>query len=1002
MSLVDTREIATAKIVMLGGTGGSNVEGNPTGSAAEYLSKLQIDDTIFETAGVIPFDVTLINNSDIHISAVNAGQLDGKTILINTTTHTGTTPAGWFLKINQSTSYEMITPEGRSFKDAMSDNMAMIVRLDASQAEATVLGVLGADSSDVVSGLGIGKKTSVSNNVIITDIDLHRAPMAGDRLLIWFDASVQNPTGLTTYNNGTAVTSNLENVSPLNYNAGWNIVQFMNDGLLYNNVWVRKQNVPLPISTLSGLSDTAIASPSDGQLLTFDNDSQKWKNKTYVEANTGFPVTELKKLKVGNIVYDTDGMKNYFVSNVANNNITVSVLNSNQFVQEVIAINTGNHTGSSSAWNLVISDGLNPVSVALKNADGSPFADDIHENELLFVYVDTAGNIARVLGTAGASNEVYSAFNLLSKSEVAESVPYLYRRSGGVVRDVALEHLKKVVGASVAWNQLVQNGNFADGTTGWGATNGTISASNNVLTFTLTSGTDGYVSRSDVFNYRENHVIMCCATVKPPRNMDCGFYAGGVVDIKTVVPANTKRTVYGIVKASSNIQYPVMYVYMGRGGNNPLSVGDVVTIENVNAIDLTAMFGTAIADYIYSLEQATSGSGIAKLKEWGFFTKDYYAYNTGALQSVKTSGKKVVGKNLIPMSVAEIKAVNTAGTWSDNSYTLYGVTFQIITDGDTVIGFKTSGTATGYTYLYMPFQTLLHGNYVVSGCPSGGSNNSYNVRLGKTVNDTIVGTDIGTGLSFVADGDIYRVRMAINNGTVAPSGIWKLQLEIGTTATAFEPYTEKTYSLSDVELRGLFKLDSNNNLYADGDEYTPDGNIKRKYGVYTFTGEEVFEANGSNCYNVVINIPRKQDPSYWANAANMICEGLVTASQRDIYNGAITNAIGFTDSTSNTRITISNDVYNDRATKLVGKTMIYELATATTETTTPYNETMLVDGDGTEEFLDSRDIPVPVGHESGYNQAIKGLPTAPTADGNYKLRCTVTNGVPSFSWVSDT
>jgi hypothetical protein len=100
MSLVDTREIATAKIVMIGGTGGSIVEGNPTGSATEYLSKLQIDDTIFETAGVIPFDVTLINNSDIHISAVNAGQLDGKTILINTTTHTGTTPAGWFLKIN--------------------------------------------------------------------------------------------------------------------------------------------------------------------------------------------------------------------------------------------------------------------------------------------------------------------------------------------------------------------------------------------------------------------------------------------------------------------------------------------------------------------------------------------------------------------------------------------------------------------------------------------------------------------------------------------------------------------------------------------------------------------------------------------------------------------------------------------------------------------------------------------------------------------------------------
>ena len=335
-------------------------------------------------------------------------------------------------------------------------------------------------NGDIVSGLGIGKKTSVSSNVIITDIDLHREPVAGDRLLIYFDATVQNPTGLTTYNNGTAVTKNLENASPLYYNAGWNVAEFKNDGLLYNNVWVRVQNVPVAINysagsgisisnntivnirrgaltgaidsissgyahvVMNGARDTFAAgalivaqseasgsatnlriqygsqasdsqdfrfydtegetlslSISSGNTIIAMIDSTGYRAIVLkvldIEAQVGEPVRELRKLKIDGVVYDTDGMRTYEASNVANNNITLSVLNAFQFVQKVIAINTGAHSGSSSAWNLVISDGMEVASVALKNADGTAFADDIHENELLFVYVDTAGNVARVL-----------------------------------------------------------------------------------------------------------------------------------------------------------------------------------------------------------------------------------------------------------------------------------------------------------------------------------------------------------------------------------------------------------------------------------------------------------------------------------------------------------------------------------------------------------------------------------------------------------------------------
>ena len=59
--------------------------------------------------------------------------------------------------------------------------------------------------------------------------------------------------------------------------------------------------------------------------------------------------------------------------------------------------------------------------------------------------------------------------------------------------------------------------------------------------------------------------------------------------------------------------------------------------------DLSRMFGTAIADYVYSLEQATQGAGAAWFCR--LFTKSYYAYNPGELMSVQAASHDAVGFN---------------------------------------------------------------------------------------------------------------------------------------------------------------------------------------------------------------------------------------------------------------------------------------------------------------------------------------------------------------------
>ena len=68
-------------------------------------------------------------------------------------------------------------------------------------------------ATDTVVGLELGKMTSFSDGTIVTDIDLHRAPVAGDRILFYHSTAVASPSSLTTYNDGVAVTTTIGDFS---------------------------------------------------------------------------------------------------------------------------------------------------------------------------------------------------------------------------------------------------------------------------------------------------------------------------------------------------------------------------------------------------------------------------------------------------------------------------------------------------------------------------------------------------------------------------------------------------------------------------------------------------------------------------------------------------------------------------------------------------------------------------------------------------------------------
>lgn len=279
--------------------------------------------------------------------------------------------------------------------------------------------------------------------------------------------------------------------------------------------------------------------------------------------------------------------------------------------------------------------------------------------------------------------------------------------------------------------------------------------------------------------------------------------------------------------------------YLKKNGTESLGASTGTAITGLTSgsdmvIDLTQMLGSSIADYVYSLEQATAGSGIAWLRSYGFLTDDYVPYNAGTIESVEATAKVVRDEN-----------------------------------GENAV----------------------------------------------------------------------------------------------------------TYPLGSDVLRGLFKLDANNNLYADGDTKTSDGTVTRKYGVLTASelianysyfnaDKHLYSSYIRGSLNTVIN----QTP---CNAICNIMNVGATWAQMQAFDGTeVIGGLYHASSWNYTRVYLclpSTVITREQAeTWLTSNNIniVYELATPTTEQSTSFVSAQTVYPDGTERFVTENGVPV--GHETSY------------------------------------
>lgn len=530
------------------------------------------------------------------------------------------------------------------------------------------------------------------------------------------------------------------------------------------------------------------------------------------------------------------------------------------------------------------------------------------------------------------SMTVGTSEQLIGEATTSDNSPYLLRKSAGSGLET-----NKLIGGTVAWNQLLPSTTSAK----WEAQVGTLESTENSIKLTTTKAEQSQAIRIATANggvpIVKGHkclllfgVLLSEATSKfkvyVMYNQSLSFPAISA-DIKTECAKIFEST----EETGGNSFFGFYPKYAGTG----LAVGATLTVYNPVLFDLTQMFGSTIADYIYSLEQATAGAGVAWFKQ--HFPKDYYAYDAGSLISVKPTAHKMVGFNQWD-EVWELGGINSSDGQNYSSATTIRSKNYISIVPDTAYFCKNSIAV--YPRFYDANKTYI-------------SNGGY----GSLLNQSFTSPSNARYMRFALSSTTYNHDICINFSDPAKNG-------------TYEPYEVHEYSLGSDELRGIPQL-TDGKLSYSGDVKTADGQITRKYGIITLDGsnDETMQING---YRVIVNIP--ENSATWTNqgvtAHKVISDRFVETTNEATYHGAV----GFhLRSTGDHQLIFSlgengpTTTANWRAWFSQNPTtVVYELATQTTEQGTAYSPYQRVSADGTEEFVDERDVPVPVGHETQY------------------------------------
>lgn len=346
-------------------------------------------------------------------------------------------------------------------------------------------------------------------------------------------------------------------------------------------------------------------------------------------------------------------------------------------------------------------------------------------------------------------------------------------------------------GGFIEWNQLVQNGDFSNGTTGWSTTRGTLSASGGVLTCTRSEAGFVTIGRQWSNSYDvQNHKCFVAFDVSVS-NTSLSI-RGSISDASI----NTNTFENGTTLAQTNTFYRKEYIYTPtssgayylRIGSDMTSINGTISLKNVIVVDLTKCFGAG-----------NEPSTVADFK--ALFAKSYYAYDSGTTTCVSAVNGDTYGHYTASLG-----------------RTVYGGTLDVVSGVLTVThGFHTFNGQETWTLQNSGARCITHA--IENEIKLGNSNSTKigmisNEFVELTSNNTWSGTGGAIGISVEANG-IFHARQ-FTSATMTVNS-WKTWLESNPLQVCFPLETPQTYQLTPQHVQLLI---GTNNVWSDTGDTT--------------------------------------------------------------------------------------------------------------------------------------------------------------------------------------
>ena len=304
------------------------------------------------------------------------------------------------------------------------------------------------------------------------------------------------------------------------------------------------------------------------------------------------------------------------------------------------------------------------------------------------------------------------------------------------------------------------------------------------------------------------------------------------------------------------------------------------------------------------------------------------------------------GKNKIPVLLSEVKSNNTSGTWSGDTYSYSGVTFNVESNSEgyvTKITVNASPSSSAFSFYLKRATTSFTSDTILNGCPSGGGDSTYDLRVSGGYRDYGVGATIPANASF---SDFWIV---IRSGITVSNLVFEPIIRLATvTDPTFAPYSNicpiTAYTEGEIEVSdGDGNVTTHTTTYPSaiyrGSEDVVNGSETHDMPCVDL-GDFAWSYNSTakTFFTPLGTIVKRYTASEIANA---LSEKFGVMSNSDITNdltldGVFSIHYAAQQSWLNVRW-LDYTVASDFKTAVTGTKLAYELATPTTSTVTPTN-----------------------------------------------------------------